>query len=476
MNTTNTHFTHTGIPSGVRYAYQVHPYGDDRPSTEAGLSFGRSLRFLKINQRGQMFQNQDYPYRLNKAWSCILDVETGLLWEIKTRYSSASHIGERFTNNTGFNLHQTGNCNTVPSCQTESFVRSLSALNLCGHNDWRLPNIAELTSIVDDRFSPALDPEYFRNTGGTYWTSESHPTRIVTAYLYDFNDNVLSWDTRDIGHRARLVADFDLSTLQTPGNLKVYPGNDFIDLTWDLVPGAYAYRVYHSTSPDIDVDTPFHTSYGTSYRFSDLNQSTSYYFAVSALTDAGELAMSDVVSGSIDNYTKLDENGMPLADQSLTYAEQPWRCVQDNKTGLIWEVKTDDGGIHDNENTYINTAYYPHFSTSNIGLCDDPSGDRCNTQTLVDEVNAEALCGYTDWRMPTLDEMQALVKGGTENDTFNPDYFPYIPSLPGNYHTMSPYINLSGYYFKSGNIHAVTGYLNTNSVAVSSDWHVILVR
>lgn len=44
------------------------------------------------------------------------------------------------------------------------------------------------------------------------------------------------------------------------------------------------------------------------------------------------------------SYTKLDSKGDPLSDQSVTYASTPWACVQDNVTGLIWEVKTDDGG------------------------------------------------------------------------------------------------------------------------------------
>ena len=44
------------------------------------------------------------------------------------------------------------------------------------------------------------------------------------------------------------------------------------------------------------------------------------------------------------SYTKLDSNGKPLPDQTVDYATTPWACVKDNVTGLIWEVKTDDGG------------------------------------------------------------------------------------------------------------------------------------
>ncbi|WYD80942.1 MAG: hypothetical protein V8K32_00820 [Candidatus Electrothrix gigas] len=52
------------------------------------------------------------------------------------------------------------------------------------------------------------------------------------------------------------------------------------------------------------------------------------------------------------SYTKLDSNGVPLVDQRADYATMPWACVKDNVTGLIWEVKTDDGGLHDKDDSY----------------------------------------------------------------------------------------------------------------------------
>ncbi|MDD5306505.1 MAG: DUF1566 domain-containing protein, partial [Deltaproteobacteria bacterium] len=70
---------------------------------------------------------------------------------------------------------------TGPSCGTgaavsmvwEDAVYYCDGLKYHGHADWRLPNIKELMSIVDDRrFDPAFDPDLFPALeGGDAWSS-----------------------------------------------------------------------------------------------------------------------------------------------------------------------------------------------------------------------------------------------------------------------------------------------------------------
>ena len=54
-------------------------------------------------------------------------------------------------------------------------------------------------------------------------------------------------------------------------------------------------------------------------------------------------------------YTKIANNGLRLPD-SATLGTNPtdWACTKDNNTGLVWEVKTTDGGLRDMNYYYAN--------------------------------------------------------------------------------------------------------------------------
>ncbi len=108
------------------------------------------------------------------------------------------------------------------------------------------------------------------------------------------------------------------------------------------------------------------------------------------------------------SFTKLDASGIDLPPLAST-----WSCVRDNVTGLVWENKTDDGGLQDADHTY--TWYNPDPATNggnagaqNGGGC---NGSDCDTHGYVQAVNAlpQALCGFRDWRMPWREELRSIV-------------------------------------------------------------------
>lgn len=139
------------------------------------------------------------------------------------------------------------------------------------------------------------------------------------------------------------------------------------------------------------------------------------------------------------SFTKLDANGNPLSPSVPL-----WACVRDNVTDLTWEVKTDDGGLRDKDNTY--TWYNPDPNTNggdpgtqNGGSC---TGEiDCDTEAYVQAVNLLGLCGASDWRVPSRVELKSLVNLGRYNPAIDTDYFPNTRSW--NYWSASPYADIT---------------------------------
>jgi hypothetical protein len=122
------------------------------------------------------------------------------------------------------------------------------------------------------------------------------------------------------------------------------------------------------------------------------------------------------------SYTKLDSNGNILPDSA-----QNWVMVKDNVTGLIWEVKTDDGSVHDKDNKYT------WYNAKDV---------------FIAELNGSNFGGYSDWRMPTVKELRSIV-----------DYGRYAPAIDTNFF---PDTMMSSYYWSS----------TTNSYYTGYAWHV----
>jgi hypothetical protein len=122
-------------------------------------------------------------------------------------------------------------------------------------------------------------------------------------------------------------------------------------------------------------------------------------------------------------FSKIDSEGQALPDSATQ-----WAAIVDNETGLSWEVKTSDGGLRDGQHTY--SWYAPGseiVGEENGGQCE---GCRCDTAAYVEAVNQKQLAGYSEWRLPTMAELESLVKEGIDKR-----YFPNIQS--------------SGWYFSS---------------------------
>ena len=112
------------------------------------------------------------------------------------------------------------------------------------------------------------------------------------------------------------------------------------------------------------------------------------------LTDTGITKCYDEAGTEItcpqpgQDYYGQDAN-YNSADNQMSYTSLGGgTMVQDNVTGLIWEVKTDDGSIHDKDNKYTWQDAQDVF---------------------IAGLNAEKFGNYYDWRLPAREELRSIV-------------------------------------------------------------------
>jgi len=114
----------------------------------------------------------------------------------------------------------------------------------------------------------------------------------------------------------------------------------------------------------------------------------------------------NVISAEVDErFQKIDAQGNKVADDAAT-----WASVLDTTTGLYWEVKTEDESIHSN------SAKYTY----------------AEADKFIDDLNKSKFGGYSDWRLPTQDEIYEIKKKKKGDEAYtNFHYFPN--TMPSKY-------------------------------------------
>ena len=145
-------------------------------------------------------------------------------------------------------------------------------------------------------------------------------------------------------------------------------------------------------------------------------------------------------------------------------------CVQDNNTGLVWEGKTASPAT-----SRLGSSTYTNYDGTGSAQKSDGTNP---AQTEIDastnsigyknSVNTSALCGYTDWRLPTKEELQGILasSGSPRIDT---TWFPNTQA--GDYWSSSPYV---GYSYFALYVHFYYGHDSFNFRV--SNFYVRLVR
>jgi len=128
------------------------------------------------------------------------------------------------------------------------------------------------------------------------------------------------------------------------------------------------------------------------------------------------------------SYLKLSSAGKPV-----TASATSWDCVHDNITGLQWENKiVATNTIHLRSSAHSYTWYSTdaannggNAGSTGTNTCNATlTGSLCNTKAYAAAVNTAGLCGKTDWRLPTREELHSIVNYGAFSPATDSNYFP----------------------------------------------------
>jgi hypothetical protein len=272
---------------------------------------------------------------------------------------------------------------TAPGTYTwEAALVYCENLNLANHTDWRLPTAKELASLVDtSRNSPAINTTYLPDTRSSdYWSSTTYAGSSYYAWYLNFGDGGLY-----LNHGKGLAIYVRAVRLGQAGS--------YNPLTlWPV--------------PDTGQTQSYTNTFGEDHDYT-INQ---------------------------PSYTKLAAGCTPLSSNAAT-----WAMVHDGVTGLIWEEKHAKDGVanyadpNDADNSY--TWYNGSSGTP---------GNGTDTLDFINALNAANYGGYSDWRLPTVKELQSIA-----------GYNQISPSIPTVY-----FANMEASYYWSS-----TAYVGDSALA-----------
>ena len=176
----------------------------------------------------------------------------------------------------------------------------------------------------------------------------------------------------------------------------------------------------------------------------DISGATSSSYDISNTTSANDGVYSVVVSNSAgtvtsSNATLTVTRYSLVADASGGFYDKT-ECVKDNKTGLIWEGKTASPST-----SRLGTSTYSNYDGTGVGQKADGSNASAseisaasNSMGYRQSVNDSSLCGFTDWEMPSKEQLLGIVDAAYY-PKINPTWFPH--TRQGTYWSSSPNVS-----------------------------------
>lgn len=197
-------------------------------------------------------------------------------------------------------------------------------------------------------------------------------------------------------------------------------------------------------------------------------------FLLLLVTGLGAMGTAWAQSAADARFQKIANSGTTLASTAELGADSgQWACTQDRQTGLMWEIKVAnprDLRYRGHRYTWFEAATETGTRGNTLTCSNSLGREPCNTDSYVAAVNAVALCGFNDWRLPTLQELQSILDPMESAPAMNPAYFPNTPST--FYWTATPYPDSTS---QTWYVHVGTAFSYGNA-SRSSNRNVRLVR
>lgn len=128
----------------------------------------------------------------------------------------------------------------------------------------------------------------------------------------------------------------------------------------------------------------------------------------------------DHITGAV----AVPDDGAVQAGATLSFTDNGDGTITDNNTGLMWEKKGDNGGLHDKDNSYPWTG----------------NGAQEAIWAWLDDVNLEGFAGFGDWRIPNARELLSLASfEGTPPAAFNNNCVAGVSAAAGSCTKNQPY-------------------------------------
>jgi len=122
--------------------------------------------------------------------STVTDTRTGLMWK---RYSE------------GLSGDDCCVGTTVRYNWDDAISMFDNGVSFGSYNNWRIPTVGELLTLVDKNQQPAIDHTVFPNSGWAYWSATEKGEFFAFFVSFSNQHNGSHWDYRRVRYHVRLV-------------------------------------------------------------------------------------------------------------------------------------------------------------------------------------------------------------------------------------------------------------------------------